>query len=74
MNPYKIGDRVRAQRSIGGPHEPAEVIATPVHVMPKTLDGAGGERIDQVTVRFEDGDEVTLVAESPAVDSAEAAK
>jgi len=48
MNPYKIGDRVRAQRSIGGPHEPAEVIATPVHVMPKTLPSgchqAGGDQ------------------------------
>ena len=74
MNPYKIADRVRAQRSIGGPHEPAEVIATPVHVTPKTLDGAGGERIDQVTVRFDDGHELTLVAESPAVESAETAQ
>jgi hypothetical protein len=67
MNPYKVGDRIRAQRSIGAPHEPAEVVATPVHVTPKTLDGRGGERIQQVAVRFEDGQELTLVAESPAV-------
>jgi hypothetical protein len=67
MARFRIGDEVRAQRSLGALHESAIVVGTPTHVMPRTLDGAGGEHIEQIEVEFEDGERVTLVADSPAV-------
>ena len=67
MGRYTVGDKVMAQRALSAPHEPATVVATPVYETPRTLDGQGGERIQQVTVEFEDGVRQTVVADSPAI-------